>query len=227
MEPQLFLDWDRSDTSGQKNVSGQKRCRPEAVIFGAGQKRSLFLALFQMRSGPEAVASDGGASLTSSDGPSDVTVKYFAQSYSWRRFAELFRRLRQCNFEDRLFAVMSTCCASPGDTEVRHLRGSFQQQERDLVRDARGSCFFAKVTRRVFVELPEEDRGGSGSQQCGMLRKSLCGTRDAAHDWERELGGFLEKLSSSCFHSEETRGIAASVWVMMSLSSPPGKMPSV
>ena len=175
-----------------RHVWPEKRFGPKAV----GQKRSLFLALFQMRSGPKAVASDGGASLTSSDGPSDVTVQYFAHSYFWRRFGELFWRPRQCKFEDRLFAVMSPCCPSPRDAEVRHLRGSSQQQERNLVRDARRACFSAKVTRRVFVELPDQDRRSSGSQQCGMLRKSLCGTRDAAHDWERELGGFLKNCQA-------------------------------
>ena len=31
-----------------------------------------------------------------------------------------------------------------------------------------------------YIELPEGDGGGPGSQQCGLLRKSLYGARDAA-----------------------------------------------
>ena len=71
--------------------------------------------------------------------------------------------------------------------------------------------------RRVFIELPEGDGGGPGSQQCGLLRKSLYGTRDAAQNWECKLGGFLEEIglrkgqASTCRHSEKARGISASV----------------
>ena len=70
--------------------------------------------------------------------------------------------------------------------------------------------FFAKVTRRVFAELPEEDGGGPGSQRCGMLKNSLYGTRDAAQNWERELGEFLEEVglhrgkASTCLYRRNT-----------------------
>ena len=76
---------------------------------------------------------------------------------------------------------------------------------------------FAKTRRRVYIELPEGDGGGLGSGQCGLLRKSLYGTRDAAQNWECELGGFLEETglrrgqASVCLYSEEARGISASV----------------
>ena len=42
--------------------------------------------------------------------------------------------------------------------------------------------------------LPEGDGGGPGGRQCGLLRKSLWSTRDAAQNWECELGGFLEEI---------------------------------
>ena len=38
----------------------------------------------------------------------------------------------------------------------------------------------------------EGNEGAPGSQQCGLLRKSLYRTDDAAQNWECELGGFLE-----------------------------------
>ena len=56
-----------------------------------------------------------------------------------------------------------------------------------------------------------------GSRQCGLLRKSLYHTRDAAQNWECELGGFLEEIglrrgqASTCLYSEGARGIGASV----------------
>ena len=48
-----------------------------------------------------------------------------------------------------------------------------------LVIDVRRAHFYTKATRRVF-ELPED--GGPGSQQCGLLRKSLYSTREAAQN---------------------------------------------
>ena len=79
-----------------------------------------------------------------------------------------------------------------------------------LVIAARRAYFYANATRRVYVELPERDGGRPGSQQCGMPKKSLYGTRDAAQSWERELGGFLEEtglhreIASTCLYTEET-----------------------
>ena len=86
-----------------------------------------------------------------------------------------------------------------------------------LVIDVRRAYFYAKARRRVYIKLPEGDGGGPGSRQCGLLRKSLYGTRDAAQNWECELGSFLEEIglrrgqASTCLHSEEARGISASV----------------
>ena len=86
-----------------------------------------------------------------------------------------------------------------------------------LVIDVRRAYFHAKVSRRVYIELLEGDGGGPGSRHCGLLRKSLYGSRDAAQNWECELGGFLEEIglrrgqASTCLYSEEARGINASV----------------
>ena len=83
--------------------------------------------------------------------------------------------------------------------------------------DVRRAYTYANARRRVYIELPEGDGGGPGSRQCGLLRKSLYGTRDAAQNLECELGGFLEEIglrrgqASTCLCSEEARGISASV----------------
>ena len=80
-----------------------------------------------------------------------------------------------------------------------------------LVIDVRRAYFYAKARRRVHIELPEGDGGGPGSRQCGLLRKSLYVTRDAAQNWECELVGFLEKIglrsgqASTCLNSEDQR----------------------
>ena len=85
-----------------------------------------------------------------------------------------------------------------------------------LVIDVRRAYFYARARRRVYIELPEGDGGGPGSRQCGLLRKSLYGTRDA-QNWECELGGCLEEIglrrgqASTCLYAEEARGISASV----------------
>ena len=87
-----------------------------------------------------------------------------------------------------------------------------------LVIDVRRAHFYAKARRRVYIELPEGDGRGPGSRQCGLLRKSLFGTRDAAQNWECELGeafwrrfGLRRGQASMCLYSEEARGISASV----------------
>ena len=64
---------------------------------------------------------------------------------------------------------------------------------------------------------PTQNSARPGSRQRGLLRKSLYGTRDAALNWECELGGFLEEIglrrgqASTCLYSEEARRISASV----------------
>ena len=79
---------------------------------------------------------------------------------------------------------------------------------------------------------PEEDGGGPGSQQRGLLGKSLYGTRDAAQNWERDLGGFLEELGlrrgtarSACTPKRDEES-PPRVTVMTSLSGLAGQTPS-
>ena len=48
--------------------------------------------------------------------------------------------------------------------------------------------FHAKSRRRVFVKLPPED---ATEGMCGLLLKSMYGTRDAAQNWEFEYADFM------------------------------------
>ena len=57
--------------------------------------------------------------------------------------------------------------------------------------DVRKAYLHANVLREVFVELPEEDQEEG---MCGMLQKSMYGTRDAAMNWERTYTEFLESV---------------------------------
>ena len=79
----------------------------------------------------------------------------------------------------------------------------------------KGTVLWVIDVRRVYFYAKE--RGRVCSRQCGLLRKRLYGTRDAAQNWECELGGFLEEVglrrgqASKCLYFEELRGISASV----------------
>ena len=49
--------------------------------------------------------------------------------------------------------------------------------------------FHAKARRPVLVKLPAEECSGKDEGKVGLLKKSMCGTRDAASNWaSRKLG---------------------------------------
>ena len=67
--------------------------------------------------------------------------------------------------------------------------------------DVRRAYFHAPARRPVFVHLPDED---ATPGMCGMLLKSLYGTRDAAANWERAYtavlvqNGWVQGLATPC-----------------------------
>jgi hypothetical protein len=74
-----------------------------------------------------------------------------------------------------------------------------------MISDVKKAYFYAPATRRVFVALPPEDRGPGEEQMCGLLLKSLYGTRDAAFNWSAAYTdvlvsklGFVKGESSPC-----------------------------
>ena len=92
--------------------------------------------------------------------------------------------------------------------------------------DVRRAHFYAKATRRINVELPEEDGGGPGSWQCGLLRQNLNGTHDATHNWERawRLQGGDWRAQGARTHTPERHGESALRFTeTTSLSRPPRK----
>ena len=82
-----------------------------------------------------------------------------------------------------------------------------------MVRDVKHAYFYAPATRTVHVQLPDEDRGPGEERMCGLLKKSLYGTRDAAHNWAMAYTAVLDKLgfekraTSPCSLLQRARGI--------------------
>ena len=74
----------------------------------------------------------------------------------------------------------------------------------DIVR----AYFHARARRKVYVELSKEDYEEG---KCGLLKKAMYGTRDAAQNWELEYtemmveAGFKQGLYSACvfYHAEK------------------------
>ena len=78
-----------------------------------------------------------------------------------------------------------------------------------MVNDVRRAYFHAKITRDVFIELPDEDPD-HGADLVGKLRLCLYGTRDAAKGWQETLSSHLVSLGfvrgvghPSVFHHPE------------------------
>ena len=86
-----------------------------------------------------------------------------------------------------------------------------------MIQDVKKAYFYAPATRKVYVRLPEEDRGPGEEKMCGRLQKSFYGTRDAAHNWAMAYTAVLDKLgfekgaTSPCTFLHRKRGIKMAV----------------
>ena len=84
--------------------------------------------------------------------------------------------------------------------------------------DVRRAYFYAKAKRLIYVKLPPEDWEEGDEGRCGVLDFSLYGTRDAAQNWEEELGNLLTEAgltrgkASPCLYRKEGSKLSASVW---------------
>ena len=104
-------------------------------------------------------------------------------------------------------------------TEVHH-KGVEQVFQEDVpqvadpllisIADVCRAHFNADAVRNVYVRLPEEDSKSKEVGICGKLRKTMCGTLNAAQRWREhsaqvfEGGGFSRGLASPChcFHKD-------------------------
>ena len=73
-----------------------------------------------------------------------------------------------------------------------------------MISDVRRAHFYARASRNLFIELPDEDPN-KGSGMVGKSNLCLYGTRDAAKSWQQTLTGHLKKQGFSF----ETRGTSA------------------
>ena len=80
-----------------------------------------------------------------------------------------------------------------------------------MVNDVRRAFFYARALRSVWIELPAEDYSeeDQAEDNVGLLEMSLCGTRDAAQNWQHTVEEHLKSLgfrqglaSGSVFHHE-------------------------
>ena len=74
---------------------------------------------------------------------------------------------------------------------IGYVKGHREYGMKTDVIDVRRVYFQAMAKRDVYVNLPDEDWEEG---MCGKLIKSMYGTRDAAHNWEEEYSGFIEKI---------------------------------
>ena len=69
--------------------------------------------------------------------------------------------------------------------EAATVEGEEEEQEKVvMVNDVARAFFEAKAIRKLCVELPSECPESCGGYSVGLLRQSLCGTRDAAMNWQ-------------------------------------------
>ena len=62
-----------------------------------------------------------------------------------------------------------------------------------MINDGRRACFYAKIQRDVYIELPKEDPD-HGKGLLGKLKLCLYGTRDAAKGWQETLSTHFERI---------------------------------
>ena len=63
-----------------------------------------------------------------------------------------------------------------------------------MLNDVNRTSFNLKVTRDVYVQLPPEDVEPGEMDPVGRLNLCLCGTRDAAMNWQECVAGHLSNI---------------------------------
>ena len=75
-------------------------------------------------------------------------------------------------------------------------QGRRREDQVIMVNDVARAFFEAPITREVCIELPTEDMTDEDREQdaVGLLKMSLYGTRDAAANFQREVGSFMQGI---------------------------------
>ena len=94
-------------------------------------------------------------------------------------------------FNDR--AISGLFAGTPPLEALRSLvseAGTISDEEKGImINDVARAFFEAKATRKVCIELQDEDRTPEDERQdnVGLLQMNFCGTRDAATNWQEEV----------------------------------------
>lgn len=94
-----------------------------------------------------------------------------------------------------------------------------EQSQQKVIRvcDISRAYFYAKATRVIYIEIPEEDREAGDEHKVGKLELCLYGTRDAAQNWAATYTRYLKKFgfrqgkASSCNFAHPKRDIQLKV----------------
>ena len=62
-----------------------------------------------------------------------------------------------------------------------------------MIHDVGRACFYVKIKRDVYIELPKEDPD-HGKGLLGKPKLCLYGTRDAAKGWQETLSAHFESI---------------------------------
>ena len=130
-----------------------------------------------------------------------IRSRLVAQEINRSNMPELFAATPPLEF---IKFLISMCASSQWSSRPTRL----------MVCDVKKAYFYAAATRRVFVALPSEDTLPGEENICGLLERSLYGTRDAAYNWTQtytrvlcEHLGFQKGASSPCSFFHEQRQI--------------------
>ena len=74
---------------------------------------------------------------------------------------------------------------------IGFMAGQREKGQKLMFIDIKRAYFHSPARRKVYVRLPPED---SEPGYCGILEKSMYGTRDAAQNWEHHYASVMEKL---------------------------------
>ena len=110
----------------------------------------------------------------------DYRSRYVAQEIKRDKREDLFAATPPLEAKRILFSAAMT-------KGIGYMRDRSMGMKIDFI-DIKRAYFHAKARRKVYVKLPDEDYDEG---KCGLMNKSMYGTRDAAQNCEEEYTEFL------------------------------------
>ena len=84
---------------------------------------------------------------------------------------------------------------------IASTEGAHGRRRRLMVNDVSRAYFYAKATRKVYLEIFDEDREPGDENMAGELQYNMYGTRDAAQNWQEEFSDMLKRIGFSAGRS--------------------------